>query len=606
VTSRPGRPTPSPAPSTGADATPLVLSALGACLALPVLASFTSTNWLWGLDTLRWWPVPAAIGLAILGAAGFVPAVARAIGRALEKIGAAWEARPRRGDALAAAIVFATAFVLRDRILFVGDSALRAGALSLDVPMARLFPQAFPLDLAINVHLARVLALQGLNPLTALQLVGALLAALFTLATLAFLKSIGARGALLPAAAVVLLGGGYLVHFAGYDKYGPLLVGIALAAAGAARLARDRRGAWTLALGTTICVLSTRVGYTILPPALLAYLLAWRHGTHRPRIAAAAGFTLLIALAMLPRAIDILLGFDRQVHMPGGAVARTLGSSGAPDLLVRLSDALNVLFFLVPLWPAGVAAVLGVRAARSSAPVRGSGLAAVAALALALQLAIVFAIRARQGVARDWDAYVGAGLVVGLVTAGALVSWWRAAGGGAGSAAGGRTGTSMTRPAAVTVALACAVALWGLHAGESMSLRRLEAQLAASPAWGEAARAAAYDRLGLRALRLGRYEEAARHFERATAVAPNPRFLYQAGLAYLGAMRLDPAEAAFRRSVQSYHHIADPWVGLARVSLARGDSLGAMTCLDSALAREPRHPEAADMRRALVQGLVAR
>ncbi|MGH7732002.1 MAG: hypothetical protein ACRENJ_12225, partial [Candidatus Eiseniibacteriota bacterium] len=372
MTSRPGRARTIPAPAAAtpaprAGATPVLLATLGACLGLRVLASFTASNWLWGLDTLRGWPIPAAIALVAIAVAGFVPVSARAIGRALEEIGSAWAARPARGDALACGIVFAVVFTLRDPVLFVGDFALRAGALSLDVPMARLFPQAFPLDLALNIHLARALAGLGLGPLAGLQMVGALLACLFTLAVLAFLRAIGARGAVLPAAALLLLGGGYLVHFAGYDKYGPLLTGIALAAAGATRLARDGGGAWTLAGGTALCLLSTRIGYAVLPPVLLAFLQAWRHGARRGSIGAAAGLTLLIALAMLPRTLAIVRGFDARVHMPGGAVARTLESAGAPDLLVRLSDTLNLLFFLVPLWPAGVVALTSARRARPAA-----------------------------------------------------------------------------------------------------------------------------------------------------------------------------------------------------------------------------------------------
>ncbi|MGH7732023.1 MAG: hypothetical protein ACRENJ_12330, partial [Candidatus Eiseniibacteriota bacterium] len=235
------------------------------------------------------------------------------------------------------------------------------------------------------------------------------------------------------------------------------------------------------------------------------------------------------------------------------------------------------------------------------------GLGPAAALAVALQLALAFGVRARQGVARDWDAYVGAGLVVALATTGALVSCWLLAGGGIPRAAtarrGGPPGVGVT--AAVTVALASAVVLWGIHAGESLALRRIEMQLATSPAWSEAARAAAHDNLGLRALRLARFEEAGRRFESASAVAPNPRFLYQAGLAYLGAMQLDRAEAAFRASVRRYRDVPDPWLGLARVALARGDSIGAVTCLDSALARDPGHAEADEVRRALTPRSVA-
>lgn len=548
---------------------------------------FVSSNWLWGLDTFRWWPAPVTVALFALAAAGFVPKVARALQRGFERLGAAWEARPRAFDLLLGALVGAIVFALRDPVAFVGDLGLRLGALTLDIPMARLFPQAFPLDLALNVHLARALAASGLGPDAALQLVGALVAAGFTLAALAFLRAVGARGALLPPAALALLAGGYLVHFAGYDKYGPLLLGIALAAAGAARLLGDGRGAWTLAAGTAICLLSTRLGFAVLPASLLAFALAARRPARPRSLVPAAVACLAVAAAILPRTLAILLEFDRRVHMPGGAVARALESPGAPDLVIRLADAKNLMWFLVPLWPAGLAVLAG-RLAAGVAALRPAGLGAVAALALATHLAILVGVRARQGVARDWDAYAGVALVVALAVVAALVSFWRRPGAAA-----------ATAPAAATVSLACALALWGLHANETAALARIEAQLEGRPAWSESARAAAHDYLGLRDLRLERFAAAARRFEAAAAIAPNPRFFYQAGLAHLGAGALEPAERAFADAVRRYRRIADPWVGLAQVRLARRDTLGAVTDLDSALARDPRHPEAIAIRRTL-------
>ena len=50
---------------------------VAACLAIRCLATFVPGNWLWGLDTLRVWPMPWAIALALLAAAGFIPAVAQ-------------------------------------------------------------------------------------------------------------------------------------------------------------------------------------------------------------------------------------------------------------------------------------------------------------------------------------------------------------------------------------------------------------------------------------------------------------------------------------------------------------------------------------------------
>src|SRR5205085_10702218 len=129
------------------------------------------------------------------------------------------------------------------------------------------------------------------------------------------------------------------------------------------------------------------------------------------------------------------------MHLPGGAEARTLAAPDAPDVLVRIADGLNLLTLLVPLWLAGVAALT----ARRDQPGRRGGLGLVAVLAVGAQLAILFAIRPRQGMARDWDAYVGTALVVALAMAAVLIGAWSA----------------RTRAPAVTIALALAIAFWG-------------------------------------------------------------------------------------------------------------------------------------------------
>ena len=52
--------------------------------------------------------------------------------------------------------------------------------------------------------------------------------------------------------------------------------------------------------------------------------------------------------------IDLLLHFDLAVQR--GVAASSTGRDVAGGLWVRIADAVNVLFLLVPLWPVGAAA----------------------------------------------------------------------------------------------------------------------------------------------------------------------------------------------------------------------------------------------------------
>lgn len=566
-----------------------MLAGLAVCLLAPLFGSLAPSNWVWGLDVLASWPWPSATAFLALAAAGFVPPLAKAIERGLGALGASWSRRPLAGDLLLAALVGGFVFALRDPVQFTGDHSLRVGGMATGRPTARLFPQAFPLDVAINIDLPRGLIGMGLDANAAMQLVGAIMAALFTLASLAFVRATGARGAAFPAAAAIVIAGGYLVHFAGYDKFGPMLVGIALAATGVARLARDGRGALLLALGTIVCLLSSRLGYAILPPALLALAAGWRAGRRRGAVLAFAA-VLGAAIAMLPRTLEIFASLDRATHVPGGAQAITTGSPDAPDALLRIADAGNLLFMLVPLWPAGlVAAVLMTRS--RTAPARGAHssarlVAGAVVAALLLQIVILVAFRARQGLPRDWDAYAGVALVVALASTAALVALWN------------RGRSSGVIAPAFTVALAWGAAFFALHASEPRIVHRVETMLNGRPSWSAPAMAAAWDYLGVRALRLGRHDEAARHFDAAIRIAPNPRFFYQAGLGRLASGALDDADSLFGRALARAPGNSDVLVGLAQVALARADTGRGVALLDSALTITPDHP-ALELRREL-------
>ena len=330
-----------------------LLAALAACLALRAAASLSASSWLWGLNTFRDWPVPWPVVLPVLAALAFVPAVARAGARPLARLG---DALARGGAVARGLLVTAVAvalFLLRDPLLFTGDSGSRVSLISWGADLRALMPQISPLDLFVNVNGARWLMRAGLPADTAIQAIGALTGAVFTLALLAFLRAAGARGAAWTAAAALLLGSGSLVHLAGYEKYGLLLIGLALAATGVTRLAREGGGAWTLAAGLALALPAHRSTYAVMPAALWAFAAAWRAAPRERRagLAGAAAAAAAVALALLPHAAGVLLHYDLGVNVVGSATA------GRIEPARQLANIVNVLFLLSPLWPVGAAAL---------------------------------------------------------------------------------------------------------------------------------------------------------------------------------------------------------------------------------------------------------
>ncbi len=557
---------PSPAP-------PLLIAALALGFALRVAASAIPPAGLWGLDTLRHLPPIAAVAIVLLAAAGFAPPLARAIERRLDALGAAWERAGARGDLAVAIAAGLTLFFMRDTVRFTGDFETRLSQLAQAAPMAVIFPQASPLDRLVNVGLTRLVMSLGAEPEIALQATGALMGALFAMASLALIRAAGASRAMLPAAAAVVLGGGYMLHFAGYDKFGPLLVGIALGCAGAVRLARDGRGAWQLGAGSAICVLAHRSGYALLPAAAVVFVRALRGaGDQRARLHlfAAAALVAASAAAVLTQAVHLLRTLDRATHLAGATV------SGGATPLIHALDLVNLLGFVAPLWLAGAAAAWLVRPGPTPAPAPSRfSLAPAAWLAIGAELALVAVIRGRQGAARDWDMHTGAGLIVTLASAAALVAAWR------------RHGARGALAPALTTALASSLALWAIHTTPAAALSRIEDALSRRAAWTDATWARAHDFLGLRALREHRTTDAIRALSAAVRVAPNPRYLFELGLAELEAGDDSLALRAFERAVARNRRFPDAWMGLAIVAYGAGDYTRALACADSGLSYSP-------------------
>ena len=550
------------------------MGALVATLALQILGWRLTTNWLWGASALHAWPAPGAAALVTVALIGFVPPLARGVSAWLETLGRTWERAGVRGDLVAAGLFGVLLFSLRDTLRYVGDFDLRFNTLGLPTVTTGPLRHAYPLDLLVNVTLPR--ALLGSGAASGLQLVGAVVGTCFAFVVFRFLRSAGARGAALPAGALVVMGGALSNHFAGYDKFGPLLLGLAIAGLGAVELAREGRGFGRLGIGATIAILSHRSGFLALPAALWTAARAWprAEASARARIWLAVLAPLLAAAAMLPRTVDTFLHVDRVAHLRRAAGA-------APLRWIAISDAANVLLFLVPLWLAAAACAAGARSGVSSTPhepvpAPRFSLAWTAALAMAPFAALLLLVHPAGGWSRDWDDGTGAGVVAALASAYALVGAWRA------------PGVSRTLAPAVTLALAVSVALWGIHASSSMGIARLVELVRARPQMSDASLTATLDFFGARTLGSGHPEWAASLFERAIAVGgANPRLLYQAGEAYLAAGDAGRARGAFERAAALNPAYTDPWLGLARVALAEGDTLRVAAMLDSAGARVP-------------------
>ncbi len=550
--------------------------------ALRAAACWAPSPWLWGVDVFRHWPPAWQWALIALAAAGFLPPLGRGLERVLERWGRLWHRAGARADLVASLVVGLALFFLRDPIRFTGDSAMRAGLVQLPADAAaRLMVLYFPLDPILNLQLPRWLVEQGLTADTALHLVGALVGGAFAFVSCSFLRAAGGRGAAFSAAAAVVLASGAFVHFAGYDKFGPLMLGLALTATGALRLSRGQGGLATLAVGGAACMLSHRSGYAILPAVAWTLYRAWRvapNAAARSRILLAGAVIAAPALVLLPKAVELVTRVDRQVHLPGGEITRAREAGDAPWILSKLADGLNVLSLLVPLWLAGAVAA-GIAAQRKSAPrAAGFGLMPLAALGLGASVALVLAIAPGGGWPRDWDAAAGLGAVATLATGGALVAAWS------------RVGTAWTAAPAVTLALAVSIGFWGVHASESIGLRRIDSLLASS-AWSDSRRANAYDVLSAHAMNSGRWAQAEELMRRAIASAPNPRYFHQLGVALAALGRWSEAETQFREAARRNDAVADPWVALSRLALARGDTATAVALADSAVARGPRNPD---------------
>ncbi len=91
----------------------------------------------------------------------------------------------------------------------------------------------------------------------------------------------------------------------------------------------------------------------------------------------------------------------------------------------------------------------------------------------------------------------------------------------------------------------------------------------------------------------GRYGEAAASLERALELeVRDPRIYLALGVLYEGTERWSDALALYRRSLERWPALVPAWLGVARTSLALGDTEKAREAVDAALRLDSGHPEA--------------
>ena len=524
-------------------------------------------RWLWGVDLGRDLG-PAAFGAGVVvGLVGCVPAVWRAAARAWGQegparsgVGAWW---PAFASALAVALFM---WNVPDRTLYTGDASLRHGAFAQVSRPEVVAEQAMRGDLLLHHGFPRWVALH--TPWSSEQggrALGALLAALTTLAGWRLAHIVGARGIAAFGVSAIVVSTGALALDTGYGKASVEIAALAsIMSVGLARLASDGRGLGTVGGSLAVALLLHRSSLLLLPAWGVGAWLAARAGRQRAPHArfetfAARSETLatlagtLAPLAALAlggaRLLEVVTSFDARHHVAGGVIA-TLAAAFAP---LRLLDSANTLVFLVPLAP--LVLLLFAVAPRPSPRELLVGAAFVLP-----PLALLLVVHPQHELPRDWDVFAFAGSALAAVMAWRLAAVLRA------------------RPSARGLALPLALAAafpafqWAaLQAQPERAWSRAESILAGPPARRASDVAEGLGTIGVMRMGRGQFDHALRLFERSAEIAPNPRMFVQMGMAETLLGRPDRAMGRYRHAAGLNPRLNAAWRGVAAAASALGD-----------------------------------
>jgi hypothetical protein len=554
------------------------LTALAVSLAVLALAraalTFAPGMWLWSLNLQRFLAPPLAWITWGAVALAFVPPLARRAERWMARAGGATSERSRAATAGWAVFAALLAWLLPDRLQFVGDFLLRQSTLQTQGALPALwYPQAMPLDLVIHDALGRVvLALTGMRAYTEGRVLGALEAAALALIALAYARELKLRGAAAFAATAVLFFGGYLTLFTGYNKcFTEMSLVVATAGVLMVRLARGRGGLLPLGLTLAAGALIHRSTLALYPAALLTVRVwsrsqprgAWR----RPANLLAFALPVVAQALVMPRMLAVMGDIDARHFAPHevsehGLLAATFDP-------VRLADMLNLVLMLSPVFVAAAVMLAVERGAWRSRPEFGP-----LALLAATLFAMMLLVHPQQGMFRDWDVFATLGVALSLVAALAI----------------GESLRAVPARAWLAVPVVASAALftlqWLLHQADlDRGLVRVHAFMSEPPARSELNETTTWEYLGIRNNRAGRWEDAAVAYREAARRLPSPNILRQLGFAEERAGHLERARDVFRLMLSRNPNDDLAKTLEARVS-ARLDSLAA----DSTARAAPRLP----------------
>ena len=537
-------------------------------LALALLAglraalAWVPTMHVWSLNLHRFLNPLAAWAPWALATLALIPALSRQALPWATKLGDRLGARVS-GTLAAMALACGLVVLLPDRTQYVGDFLLRQDTLEAPVDAAEWYPQALPLDLFLHDTVARA-AMEplGLDPNGEGRLIGAIEAALLAALALAFARVLGHRGAVVVAVSSVVLFGGALTLFTGYNKAFSDLA-LLVAAVGVCGLAAVRHGRGLLAMGLALAAAFTlhRAAYGLLPFAATVWLLWWRaHGgvpaLRRPGVWAAAAGPLVTLAVMAPRVIAIVTGFDPRHFVPED-VTRSGGVLAGAFAGTRALDFVNLLVMLSPLGITLPSLALALGLGRARLDKREA--LALGALVIPLVVAAVF-IHPGQGLARDWDVFAAFGVAVSLAVAWAV----------------GESLRDARRWAWLAIPIALGVAVptlqWLMHeADPARGLARVEAIVHEPPPRTRAEQYSNWQYLGHRFYREERWDLSADAFSRAAEVVPSPHILRQWAAAESQAGHYERAQVVFRRLIAGNPSDGTAWLGLAVASYRLGD-----------------------------------
>jgi hypothetical protein len=557
-----------------------LLMTLGAMAFLRGAAALLPGHWLWSLDLFRW-SSPWTWGLWLASALVLLPAVGEWIDRPVVALGDRLEhgwLAPLVCALLAAGLVL----LFPDHLHYVGDSLIRADAVSEGLPARALTPQALPLDVWFHSTLPAALAHAGIDPTLATRLLGAVEAGALAALAIAFARTLGLSGGALVGSAAVVFWGGWLALDTGFGKAFAELVlaALALASLGISVVRGRRHLGFGAVLALTFLLHRSALGFI---PAAIGVWLAGRVASGRGwRVWVGMALPMIAFVAIAPKLWQSLHSFDT-THFAapgegaGGAVARVL----AP---LRLLDLANLALFLIPLLP--LLFVLSGRREKPGPLLEPDARRFLVLLTLPFLVALFF-LRPAQGIARDFDDYSTGAMTVAVLVAARVGSRLRDV-----RRAGWMAGA---------IALGCAapiVAWLALESDVTLGLARVEAWIAGPPLRTEAERATTYDFLGGRWFRAGRYDLAESELEHAAQLTPSPRLVLGWASAAERAHDFATAERAYRLLLERADLMDSTGVrvraiamgGIAVSAARRGDLAEARRWAEQAVQESPGDP----------------